>query len=142
MMPPDLPTCSPEETIPEPIMKSKSISTTHNTKVTTRWSELQRHIQDLPVSKILVDFGVFVLFRAVGWPAMKALGTWLRRVSILKKVSPDQLQILTQSGMRIWKTMVLIYSRTAASKFVNRGKKLLYPFLHHDDHGDNHHSHH
>jgi hypothetical protein len=130
------------ELILELSMQSKTISTTPSTKVTTIWSEVQGHIQDLPVTKILVDFGVFVLFRAVGWPAMKALGAWLRRLSILENVSPNHLQVLAQSGIRIWKTMVLIYSRTAASKFVNRGKKLMYPFLHHDDHGDNHRPHH
>lgn len=132
------PAFSKTSEIPVPDVSSKSTKAGG-----IRWTDIQHHIRDLPTAKILVDFGIFVLFRAVGWPAMKAIGAWLRRLPILEKLSPTNLKILTQSATRIWKTMVLVYSRTAASKFVNRGKKLLYPFLHPENHGhdDKHHHH-
>ena len=101
---------------------------------------------------VLLEIGVLVLCQAVGFPVISKLATLLlgvrrlrlgvRRLRLLKVLSnPKHLRMVRAGSSRVWKGLVAGYSKTSASKIVNRSKKIIKVFLHHDDDDEKHHNH-
>jgi hypothetical protein len=90
---------------------------------------------------VLLEVGVLVLFQAVGFPVISKLVTLLpvRRLRLLKALSPKHMRMVRSGSSRVWKGLVAGYSKTSASKIVNRSKKIIKVFLPHDDVDEHHH---
>lgn len=84
---------------------------------------------------IFLEVGVLVLFQAVGFPVISKLVSLLpiRRLRLLRVLSPTHLRMVRAGGSRMWKGLLAGYSKTSASKIVNRSKKIIKVFLPHDD---------
>ena len=92
---------------------------------------------------ILLEIGALVLCQAVGFPVLSKLITVLpgvRRLRLLKALSPKHLRMVRAGSSRVWKGLVAGYSKTSASKIVNRSKKIIKVFLPYDDE-EKHHCH-
>jgi hypothetical protein len=92
---------------------------------------------------LLLEVGILLICQAVGFPFLIKLLTPLmavRRFRPLKLfLSPRYVRALHAGGTRIWKTLLAAYSKTSASKLVNRSKKILKSLIHlqhHDDDND------
>ena len=95
-------------------------------------------VSSIPVQPVLFEFGAIVLCNMIGLPLLRLISVPLKRLRMIKNLRPQHLKVLRQSSSRMWKGLVAIYSRTSASKAVNRGKKVVKIWMHRDDH---HHGH-
>jgi hypothetical protein len=91
---------------------------------------------------LLLEVGILLICQAVGFKFLFKLLTPLMAVRRFRPfklfLSPRHARALHAGGTRIWKALLAAYSKTSASKLVNRSKKILKSLihLHHDDDGD------
>lgn len=91
------------------------------------------------VKPALVELSVVVLSQTIGLALLSKLALLLRRV---RRIPPGMwrmtskirvFQRFARKGARFWTTLVHGYKKTSASKIVNRGKRLIKNFQHHDE---------
>jgi hypothetical protein len=98
----------------------------------------------LALKPIAMELGVVVILQSIGLPMVSKLGFLARRVrwaSIGRGIgisakAAKNMQVTVEAGGRLWKQMVLTYSRTSASKIVGRSKRIVNLFRPHDDDDD------
>jgi hypothetical protein len=94
---------------------------------------------------LLLEVGILLLCQAVGFQFLIKLLTPLMAVRRFRPfkvfLSPRHVRALHAGGTRIWKALLAAYSKTSASKLVNRSKKILKSLihLHHGDEDDDDH---
>ena len=91
---------------------------------------------------LLLEFGVLVVLQSVGLPVLSKLvmgarkirwaGVGHRGIRVSSSLAKG-LRVAAQATSRVWKQLVTGYSRTSASKIVNRSKKIIKLFYHPND---------
>jgi hypothetical protein len=89
---------------------------------------------------LLVEVGVLVLFQALGLPLLAKLALPLRRlrwIRIPKRFVSGNIvrtvRMMQRNSSKTWKTLLKFYTNTSSSKIVQRSKKLIHIFIHHDE---------
>jgi hypothetical protein len=86
---------------------------------------------------ILLELGVVVILQSIGMPMVSTLGLLARRIrwaSIgrgigVSATAVKHLKVTAQVGGKVWKQLVVTYTRTSASKVVGRSKSLMKQIL-------------
>jgi hypothetical protein len=87
----------------------------------------------MALKPVLLELGVVVILQSVGVPMVSTLGLLARRVrwaSIGRGIGVSataikHLKLTLKVGGKVWKELVLTYTKTSASKIVGRSKRII-----------------